>query len=86
MKPVIFGEANVSLGGEEEHQLVGCALKDQVITCWKMTFLERIIVFLTGRVWLSVGGEVMPPVGIVVKRPFVKVEEVEDAGNNESKV
>jgi hypothetical protein len=77
MQPVGFKEANVQYG-EGDSEIVACALSNQVITCWKMTFIERIVAFITGRVWLSVGGEVIPPVGVSVKRPFVKVEEVKD--------
>jgi len=45
----------------------------QSISCWKASFWERLTVFLTGRVWLSVRfGDTQPPVWIMGTYPFVK--------------
>lgn len=41
-----------------------------VITCWKLTAEELAEVQRTGRVWLGVLGQTMPPVWLVGTNPF----------------
>lgn len=42
-----------------------------VISCWKLTKVEQELINQTGRVWLVVVGETMPPVELRVASPFV---------------
>lgn len=46
----------------------------QCISCWRLTWRERLSALLVGRVWLSViGGYSQPPVWLSAKRTvFVK--------------
>ena len=40
-----------------------------VISCWRMSWRERLSALLSGRVWLSVwSGVTQPPVALTVKR------------------
>lgn len=41
-----------------------------VISCWKMTQSEREEFLKTGRIWLTILGESMPPAVLTVQSPF----------------
>ncbi len=43
-----------------------------VISCWKVTREELEEIRRTGRVWLIVPGDIMPPVALSGTRPFVE--------------
>lgn len=58
MKPIKFKEANVVFGEDQPEYLplpAYCAdtKEGHAVTCWKLSFLERIRILFTGRVWLS---------------------------------
>lgn len=58
MKAVEFKHQNIIYAKDQPEYLPLPALKlegkeGHVITCWKMSFIERIKVLLFGRVWLS---------------------------------
>jgi len=57
MKPIKFKEQNVVFAEDQPEYLSLPALKIKsdegyVITCWKMSFLEKIKVLFTGKIWL----------------------------------
>jgi len=59
MKPIQFPEANVTFaeGQEEYHNLpafVEDSIDGRVISCWRLSWLERLKVLVTGRVWSHV--------------------------------
>lgn len=82
LEPIKFKEANKNLGRpsnmtEEECKSLwvyndgyGC------ISCWKMTFRQRLSALFFGKIWLSVlSGKTQPPVWIgCAKNLFVKAE------------
>ena len=43
----------------------------QVISCWRATFLERLCVLVTGRVWFRCYGKSHPPILLYGHFPFV---------------
>lgn len=45
-----------------------------VISCWKLTKEELEEINRTGRVWLYVWGQTMPPVSLAVACPFNREE------------
>ena len=58
MKPTEFKGQNVVFAKDQPEYLPLPALRidgpeGYVISCWKMTFKERIMALITGRVWLS---------------------------------
>jgi hypothetical protein len=58
MKPVVFKHANRVYGeNQSEYQpLPALSLEDEqghVVSCWKLSFLERIKLLFTGRIWMS---------------------------------
>lgn len=58
MKPIEFKHQNIVFAKEQPEYQPLPALKidspsGEVISCWKLTFKERIKIVFTGRVWLS---------------------------------
>lgn len=50
---------------------------NSVVSCWKMTWRERLSALLFGRVWLSMLGGRTPPVYIQASREFFEDAEHE---------
>ncbi len=48
--------------------------KAVVISCWKLTQAEAAELARTGRIWLWVWGDTMPPVSVVATNPFTVQE------------
>ena len=56
MKPLEFAGANCTYAKDQPEYLPLPAFKDdggQVLTCWGLTWRERIKLALTGRVWFT---------------------------------
>ena len=71
MKPVKFPEANKNLLKPQNMSEKECGSLwvfndgNQCISCWKMTWKQRIKAIFWGRVWLSVmSGQTQPPVWV----------------------
>lgn len=71
MKPIEFRQANKNLSTPSNMEEVECGslwvYNDGKIcvSCWKMTFRQRMKALLFGRVWLGVlSGETQPPVWV----------------------
>ncbi len=59
MKPSKFPQANASFGEGQPHveplpAFFGQSPEGEVISCWGMTWRERLRVIFTGRVWVVV--------------------------------
>jgi hypothetical protein len=54
MKPVEFPEQNAVLAKDQPEYLPlpVCRRGDRTISCWKLTFRERVRLLFTGRLWL----------------------------------
>jgi len=86
MLPITFKESNRKLYAPSEE---GCCSKiplpvwtdgTQCVSCWKCSFLERLKILFTGRVWVSVrSGETQPPMWVEGAYPFIENEEEQDA-------
>lgn len=77
MNPIAFKEHNVVFAIGQPEYLPLPAYRDedgQVITCWKMSWRERAVAFLTGRIWLSTltFNERLQPQHVGVESPFVR--------------
>ena len=80
MKPVNFKQSNGSLlGGPKETydteldvgDLPVCRTGNEVISCWELTWKERLIVLFLGQVWLRVHTqESHPPLSLDVGKIF----------------
>ena len=74
--PIAFPEANFVWKGwpadatrEEVLDLPSRKENGETISCWKVSWKERLLIFLTGKVWLHVHGR-QPPVLISGHYPF----------------
>lgn len=57
MKPIKFKECNVTFAKDQPEYNQLPAFKDngpegEVVTCWKLTFKERLRILFKGKVWL----------------------------------
>ena len=78
--PADFPESNNVLGAPGDMGIEECeplsvahAFQDNhplVISCWKLTREELDEVNRTGRVWLGIFGQTMPPAWVSGQRPF----------------
>ena len=69
-RPRHFSEANTQWIGEGDiGALPVYREKDENISCWKLTIRERILILLTGSIWLHVWGD-HPAVYISGWSPF----------------
>lgn len=83
MKPIKFEEANKELLKPESMTDEECSslwiYNDgrECVSCWKLSFKERLAALLFGRVWLSVlSGHTQPPVWLACCRTvFMKVKK-----------
>lgn len=58
MKPIQFPEANITFAKDQPEYQPLPAFKDPgpegaVVSCWQLTFKERIKILFTGKLWLS---------------------------------
>ena len=82
MKPINFKQSNMNLSkpkGWTDEQCGNLPVftdGQQCISLWEMTFKERLLALLFGKIWLFVySGHSQPPVGFIVdKEIFGKVE------------
>lgn len=88
MEPVAFDEENTvlnkptSMTADECEALSVCCCQSEsgwpvVITCWKLTKEELEEVNRTGRVYLVVVGDTMPPVKLHGTKPFINTQQVD---------
>lgn len=77
-KPIQFPEQNFVWKGwpaddtrEEVNDLPAYRHGDgETISCWRLSWRERVLIFLTGLTWLRVQGE-HPPVNVDGQTPFL---------------
>lgn len=79
--PASFDESNAVLGRPKGMTDDECtplsvlitedtAEQPVVVSCWKLTAEEMAEIQRTGRIWLGIYGQTMPPVWVVGERPF----------------
>lgn len=76
MRPIEFKQQNTVFtapdGMEDKvEQLPAFCGEGQVISCWRMSFWERLKLLITGRLWFSVIGNAQPPIWLGVDCPFI---------------
>lgn len=82
MKPVGFKHANKNLqpSGKKYSENVNEVLPlpiwtdgEQCVSCWQMSWRERIAALFFGRVWLAVlTGQTQPPAYVVASKEYLK--------------
>ena len=77
MKPIQFKKANMIIGKDQPEYLPlpAHACKDSqgtIISCWQLSFIERIKLLFTGTLWLSqlTFGDALQPQLPQVSNPF----------------
>ena len=87
MKPTQFKESNATLTApQQEYSTDVDAVQplniwsngEQCVSCWKMSWGERLSVLFRGKVWLLVlSGQTQPPVALsITKKFFYEVERI----------
>jgi len=91
MIPVGFKESNKTFkGGEGVQDLKVYQDEDEIVSLWKASWLERLMILFTGYVWLSVIGSGTPPVYIkgtcmFIRKPWWKAcGKCKGTGNHSS--
>ena len=56
---------------DKVEQLPAFRGEGQVISCWHLSFWERLKLLFTGRLWFSVIGNAQPPIWLGVACPFI---------------
>lgn len=77
MKPIRFKQMNqISTPPPDGngHPVPLYAAEGQIITCWGLSLFERLAALLTGRIYLSVICEQMPPTLLIVWSPFKRTK------------
>jgi len=78
MKPIKFKEQNVVFAKNQPPYLPLPAFRDgvhggRIIHCWKLSVIERIKIFFTGKLWIYVRTFNKPhPIKPMVENPFKK--------------
>lgn len=57
----------------------------QCVSCWQLSWKEKLSALLFGRIWLYVlSGETQPPVALVcVKKQRLMMQDIKEGGRNE---
>lgn len=79
MKPINFKEANRDVEGSsmihEVEPMPAYSDGNLNISCWKTTFAERLKILITGKIWLGVKSENLPPTFIIAEIPFYRKKQ-----------
>ena len=76
-RPTDFKEANFTytkppgMTDEECVSLRVYRAEGLAISCWRLSWRERIVALLTGRLWLHVLGNGHPPIALETETPFI---------------
>jgi len=75
MKPIKFKESNITFAKDQPEYIPLPAFKSEdgrIISCWELSFKERVKVLFTGRMWLSLltFNKPLQPIKIQVEYPF----------------
>jgi len=77
MKPIVFKESNVTFAKDQKQYLPLPAFKNEnghVISCWKLSLVERMKLLFTGKLWMNIlsFNKPLSPILPSVKYPFIK--------------
>lgn len=81
MEPVRFPAVNATFGrGQQEYiELPAYANGEYAVSCWQLTWRERLVLFFTGRFWVRQRyfGNPLQPIGISTDSPLIVAEDAE---------
>ena len=74
MKPIEFEGSNIIFGKDQEPYKPLPALKfdSKIISCWKLTWRERIKILFTGKMWTAIlaFNKPLQPISLTIEKPF----------------
>jgi hypothetical protein len=78
--PVKFKESNRILVADRCGDLYVFTNGVEVVSCWKMSFKDRVLALLLGRVWMNLytGSTTQPPAWLSVERSAFQKSRLED--------
>ena len=65
--PTIFPQANGKMTGDAGIDVPICRTGKVVVSCWFVPFWKRLVILMTGRVWIVAKGTSLPPARLVTK-------------------
>lgn len=79
MKPIKFKEQNATLLGEKGSdvgRLPVCKTEKEWISCWKLSFMDKIRALVYGRIWICLySKKAHPPVSVAcIQNVFKKID------------
>jgi len=82
MIPINFPESNRvlikpnNMTDKECHPLPILNIEGQCISCWRVSFIEKLQILVNGIIWLRIrSGDTQPPVRLHTKTPFIKTNK-----------
>lgn len=77
MKPLKFEEANLTLTAPEgmENEVIDLPVwtdGQHCLSCWKLSFYERLVALFSGKVWFWAIGKTHPPILLTTANPKFK--------------
>ena len=77
MIPIKFKEQNITYVANDCGDLPTYKNDEQIISCWKGTFIDRLRYLFTGVLWFSVIGNSQPPIWLGMENPFKEAQNDE---------
>ena len=75
MNPVNFEDMNCIFKAEGCGDLPALKTDKHIVSCWEMTEKEKEEFIKTGKIYLSVLGNIQPPVALYIDRPYIRKEK-----------
>ncbi len=72
MNPVKFEDMNCIFKAKGCGDLPALKTENHIVSCWEMTEKEKEEFLKTGKIYLSVMGNMQPPVALYVDRPYIR--------------
>lgn len=67
IRPTAFPQANRNLTGDAGIDVPICRTDNVAVSCWTVPFWKRLVVLVTGRIWIVAKGTSFPPVRLATK-------------------
>ena len=80
MNPVNFEDMNCIFKAEGCGDLPALKIDKHIVQCWEMTEKEKEEFIKTGKIYLSVLGNIQPPVALYIDRPYIRQQKGEKMG------
>lgn len=84
MEPIKFKQSNITLRAPKGQEKSCGSLPvyrddDQIISCWQLSFKERLRALLIGRIWLGIQGSNTAPVWLCCRKTVFLKRDPDEA-------